>query len=113
MLFCARRIGALFELLCLGAVAASCLAQQTTPTPTIRYHFGDDPRWADPAFNDSSWPVAPDGQIPAPPLFSDGFVWVRLHIPVPPGISDPIAIRQVNPVNAPNAEELYVNGKLV
>ena len=113
MLFCARRIRALFGFLCLLSAAAFCLAQQTTSTQTIRYHFGDDPRWADPAFDDSSWPVAHDGQIPGPTLFSDGFVWVRLRVPVPPGISDPLAIRQVNPSGAPGAEELYVNGRLV
>lgn len=57
----------------------SALARQ----PVVRYHFGDNPAWAAPSFNDSSWPIANDGW-PIPPLHSDGIVWVRMRIPVPP-----------------------------
>jgi len=63
------------------------------PAPAVRYHFGDDPdgskRWANANFDDSTWPVAPDGKLPTPPLNSDGFLWVRVRIPVPPSARIP------------------------
>jgi len=64
---------------------------------TIRYHFGDDPEgklgWADPAFDDSAWPVAVEGRVPQPPFASDGFVWIRVCVVVPGGISGPLTLR--------------------
>jgi len=32
-------------------------ASRRAATRTIRYQFGDDPRWADPALDDGAWPV--------------------------------------------------------
>ena len=50
---------------------------------TTRYHYGDDPRWPAPAFDNSAWPEAKDDRWPLLPLDSDGYVWVqyrrRLH----------------------------------
>ncbi len=109
-------------ILLLAALSASsagfpCHAQQAQPSQPIRYHFGDDADgklgWANPNFDDRTWPTASDGRIPAPAFYSDGFVWVRVRLPVPQGITGPLAIRQVNPENAPSAEELYVGGRLV
>ena len=51
----------------------------------IRYHFGDDPRWADPQFDDSAWPVVEKDAFPAPPQHGDGFVWVRQRVTAPAG----------------------------
>jgi hypothetical protein len=46
--------------------------------------FGDDPKWADPAFDDSAWPVATGQLIPTPPPASDEMVWLRYQVAVPP-----------------------------
>jgi hypothetical protein len=57
----------------LGDITAqSKVAQSPTPL-VVRYHFGDDAAWANPNFDDSAWPVAPDGKWPMPALNSDGF----------------------------------------
>jgi hypothetical protein len=67
----------------------------------VRYHFGDDPDgklgWANPNFDDSTWPAAKDGRWPMPPFDSDGFVWVRFHIPVRNGAEGPLAVRSSPP----------------
>jgi hypothetical protein len=46
-------------------VMPQLLAEAHVPEPkiaiiTVRYHFGDDPAWANPNFDDSAWPVAQD-----------------------------------------------------
>ena len=51
----------------------------------IRYHFGDDSRWADPQFDDFAWPVVEKDAFPAPPQHGDGFVWVRQRVTGPAG----------------------------
>ena len=51
----------------------------------IRYYFGDDPRWADPQFDDSAWPVVEKDAFPAPPQQGNGFVWVRQRVTAPAG----------------------------
>ena len=88
---------AFFALLCFLTAAGTARAQQTQPPAEIRYHFGDDPDgplgWASPTFDDSSWPVAKDGQWPLPPLDSSGFIWLRYHIPIRADASGPLAVR--------------------
>jgi hypothetical protein len=51
-----------------------------------RFHFGDDPHFADPALDDSSWPSIRHNQpfeaagiptLPAP------YIWTRIHLQVP------------------------------
>jgi hypothetical protein len=101
-------------MVCAVAIARAQSAPQQT---VVRYHFGDDPDgklgWANPNFDDSSWPVAKDGSVPTAPFHSDGFVWARVHVAVPSGLSGPLAIRQVHPEKASSAEELYVDGSLI
>lgn len=77
----------------------------------VRYHFGDDPRWADPNFDDSAWPVAHQGQWPVPPYDSDGFIWVRVRVPAREA-SAPLALR-LRDNNVLIADEIFVNGVLV
>src|SRR5271157_4094693 len=52
-----------------------------------RFHAGDDPRWADPAFDDSSWePVEPEmlpGKLPRGGW--SGVGWFRRHLLLEPG----------------------------
>jgi sigma-B regulation protein RsbU (phosphoserine phosphatase) len=47
-----------------------------------RFHTGDDPQWADPAFNDSDWPMVSLSQSLAEQGFDTytGFAWYRLKI---------------------------------
>ncbi|MGD0740804.1 MAG: PP2C family protein-serine/threonine phosphatase [Terracidiphilus sp.] len=84
-----------------------------------RYHFGDDPDgklgWADPNFNDTSWPIAQQGRWPLPAFYSDGFMWVRIRVPVPSGVAGPMAIRDTQSFGATvsgfvAADEVFVNG---
>jgi len=94
-----RKSGPLLMLTALSVSSARllCPAQQAQPT-TIRCHFGDDPDgnlgWATPGLDDCAWPAAKDGQWPLPPVDSDGFVWVRYHIPVRADASGPLAVRR-------------------
>jgi hypothetical protein len=47
-----------------------------------RFHTGDDPRWADPAFDDSSWPpVTLDQPLSGQGIDSySGYAWYRLRL---------------------------------
>jgi phosphoserine phosphatase RsbU/P len=107
------------------ALISACVAApyaRAQPTSTlIRYHFGDDPTgklgWANPTFDDGSWPIARDGQWPAPPFYSDGFIWLRFHVPVRSNASGPLAVRTARDFNLGGlpytlADELHVNGDL-
>ena len=79
------------------------------PVAPIRYHFGDDPKWADPAFDDSAWPVATGQLIPTPPPASDGMVWLRYQVAVPPDRS-PLAVRLDRDKGACSPGEFWLNG---
>jgi sigma-B regulation protein RsbU (phosphoserine phosphatase) len=50
-----------------------------------RFQIGDDPRWADPAFDDSSWPTVALGKTLAEQGFEtySGYGWYRLRIKPP------------------------------
>ena len=108
---------ALFTVLSASSPRLQCATQHLLPIAPVRYHFGDDSsggaHWADSSFDDGSWPVAINGQVPVPPTYSDGFVWIRLHLIAPTGVDGPLALRQVHPESAPSAEAIYVNGRLV
>ena len=99
-----------------------CSAQQAEPGTLVRYHFGDDPDgklgWANSSFDDSGWPMAKDGRWPMPTIDSDGFVWVRFHIPLRSGVSGPFAVRNAREIYSGStvsllADEVYVRGALV
>jgi len=102
-----------------GSAGLVCQVQQAQATaPVMRYHFGDDAEWASPSFDDSAWPVAKDGKWPTPAFYSDGFVWVRVRVPLPSETQAPLAIRTVGSLNWKNraltaADELFVNGRPV
>jgi signal transduction histidine kinase len=74
-----------------------------------RYHSGDDPAWADPSFDDSSWETVDTrlfiGQLP-----KDGWAgigWFRLHVELAPELEgEPIGILlcQIG------AAEIYLDG---
>jgi hypothetical protein len=96
---------------CLGGSAQVVAVSQ--PRPTLRYQFGDNPAWAGPAFDDSTWPTAPNGQIPLPPYDSHGFLWIRAQVPVRTGSEVPLALLFDGNENQLMADEIYVNGTRV
>lgn len=73
-------------LLVLGASSAAPVKAQSAAAPQtlVRYHYGDDADghlgWARRDFDDSSWPIARDGRVPAPPFASDGFLWIDITV---------------------------------
>jgi hypothetical protein len=92
-----------------------CHAQQAQPAAAVRYHFGDDLRWADPAFDDSAWQVAKNGRMPAPPAAPDGFEWTRARVTMPGDAYGPLAIRvnDIGLLSSAVSFELFVNGQSV
>jgi hypothetical protein len=107
-------MGKLVMLILIAAATPSAVAvhAQSTPAaqPVVRYYFGDNQAWASPAFDDSSWAVAANGQIPQPPLNSAGFLWVRVRIPVPSGLADPLGVQSIDPLPGPGVQQIFVNG---
>ncbi|TAM51796.1 MAG: hypothetical protein EPN53_06425 [Acidobacteria bacterium] len=77
-----------------------------------RFHPGDDPAWAEPAFDDANWePVVPamtPGQLPSGGW--PGLGWFRRHLRVEPALDGaPLVVR----VEAAGDADIYVDGKLV
>ena len=101
----------LFFIAVSGAVGAQSPAG--AGVGTIHYHFGDDPHWADPGLDDSSWPVATQDQWPVPPFYSDGFVWIRFRMPVRTDAANPLALRAGNSLHLLAAYEVFIRGRLV
>jgi phosphoserine phosphatase RsbU/P len=83
---------------------------QATP-PVIRYHYGDNPAWASPSFNDGAWPVAANGSWSVPVFQSDGFVWIRALVPVSVAASADLAVRITGVVEYSGPEQVFVNGR--
>jgi sigma-B regulation protein RsbU (phosphoserine phosphatase) len=101
-----------FALLALGCLTLVAFGQ--TPSslpPTVRYHFGDNSQWADPAFDDSSWPVAQDGLVPSRSRATNRFLWVRIRVPVPNNLNGPLALHLDRLGVQPMAWQLFVNGQ--
>ena len=87
----------LFALLALGCLTLVALGQTpASPQPTVRYHFGDNSQWANPASDDSSWAVAQNGLVPSRSRDTDRFLWVRLRVPVPENLNGPLALHLDN-----------------
>jgi len=79
-----------------------------------QFHTGDDPRWADPAYDDSGWESlvsdTPWGAQGHPSYF--GFAWYRRHIDILPTANTTGEYRLLIP-HAEDAYEVYWNGKLM
>ena len=75
-----------------------------------RYHFGDDPRWAELKFDDSAWLEAENGNAPAPPLESGGVTWLRCRVAVPANDTGPLAVGSNLVTMTANPHEIWVNG---
>jgi len=104
---------ALVIVLALGIIAPQVLRAQSTADsqPTIRYHYGDNPAWASPSFDDSAWAEATDGAWRVPPYDSDGFVWIRSLVPVSASSSGDLAVRVTGVAAYSGPEQVFVNGR--
>lgn len=115
-------------LLTLATICAAQAPPGPSPAPpTARYQFGAacsaDPGWASPSFDDSGWKVMDQGLWPKPAYPADGIICARFPIPIPAGVSEPLALRQISSFQSssgkllaaelPSASEIYVNGTLV
>jgi hypothetical protein len=60
-----------------------------------RFHPGDDPRWADPSFDDSQWPLLSGRASWDSQGYKGltGFGWYRIHVTLPP--AQPVAFAGV------------------
>lgn len=94
-----------------------------------RFHVGDDPRWAAPAFDDSRWetvdltpaPGAHDADVGISNYVPgwtakghagySGVAWYRLRVPVGPSAIDSLAI--LGPSAVDDNYQLFVNGVAV
>lgn len=112
----------------LALLIAACALSATAQTATIQdlgkgavtlhgpwqFHTGDDPNWANPAFDDSSW-----GHISADATWGSqgrggyvGYAWYRLRLALSPAPSaSPDFAMLIPPVD--DACEIYWNGVLV
>ncbi len=100
---------ALLGLCCLTLAARG--QTPASPQPTVRYHFGDNSRWADPVFDDSSWPVAQNGLAPSRSRDTNRFLWVRIRVPVPNTLHGPIALHLADLGVQPMTWQVFVNGQ--
>jgi len=143
----ARRTSVCLLLLCL--MSAATLAQRASASADIprpaaaatqaqsvialtgpwKFHTGDDPRWADPEFDDSNWqsydlapgiqnldpaqalqmPQLPGWQHHGHPHYA-GYGWYRIHLGIG---SNPGPISLLMPQHAEDAYEVYLNGRLI
>lgn len=111
-------------------IAHITLGHSTAPlNGPWRFHVGDDPRWASPDFDDSSWetvdltpaPDAHDGDVGLPgyvPGWSrrghagyTGYAWYRMTVSVDSGTDTPL--RLAGPTLVDSTYQLYVDGKLL
>lgn len=76
-----------------------------------RFHTGDNPQWADPAFDDSQWPLikADRGWAEQGYAGYHGYAWYRLHVHLP----EPNMAIALAPVHLESAYRLYWNGRLL
>lgn len=114
-----------------SAVAASIvLGQSVVPlNAPWKFHTGDDPRWSDPAFNDSSWetvdltppPGAHDGDVGLTGYVAGwsmrghrnyaGYAWYRMHVSVAASVADTLAL--TGPTDVDSVYQIFFNGKLL
>src|SRR5215472_8879215 len=83
----------------------------TTITAPWRFHPGDDPAWASPSFEDSSWPLLATDRYWGVQGYAGlkGYAWYRLRLKLPAS-AEPLGIN-ISHINS--AAEVYVDGKLI
>lgn len=126
----------LFMVLCIpldagaAALAPITLGQSVVPLDgPWKFHTGDDPRWSDPAFDDSTWESV-DLSAPAEATDGDvgitgytagwgakghagyhGYAWYRLHLTVMPPAGGSLAL--LGPWAVDSVYQVYANGTLL
>jgi signal transduction histidine kinase len=75
----------------------------------LRFHAGDDVRWKDPNFDDSSWHIVRNDT--AGRVLPSGIGWFRVYLRVMPDAASTIASVWTEPLYA--AQETYLDGKPV
>lgn len=78
-----------------------------------KFHSGDDPQWADPDFDDTTWPLLPShlsalGE--ADDNMWNGFGWFRFHLDVDTALTGKILGLNINHYGA---SQIYINGELI
>ncbi len=113
-----------------GAATSIILGQSTASlTGPWKFNTGDDPRWAQPDFDDSSWesmdlsapPDANDGDVGITPYTSgwdskghrgyQGYAWYRLRATVTPSAGETLAL--LGPWAVDSTYQVYANGTLL
>ena len=76
-----------------------------------RFHSGDDPRWAGPAYDDSAWQPFDAHKGPNDQSFAtvQGFVWLRIHARLP-AAHGPLSLL-LDRVG--NSYQVFVNGQTI
>ena len=76
-----------------------------------RFHLGDDPRWADPGFDDTQWALLRSDREWSKQGYKglSGFAWYRFKIQIPAG-SAPLSL-YVPAIRT--AYQVYVDGRLI
>jgi len=76
-----------------------------------KHHDGDDPRWANPQFDDSAWVTVP---IPAPEVRAPlQKCWYRFHVQLPQNLPEEQLAILIGPFGNAYAYELFVDGRRV
>ncbi len=90
-------------------IRAESLSHPLDLTSAWLIHEGDDPRFADPALDDSHWQVVQTGRpLAAYGLVHPNFVWYRTHVHIPPHARNlAILLRSFS-----GSEQIFVNGVL-
>ncbi len=102
-----------FAILVLAAPAQTLVVESLQdPVPldgTWRFHAADDPRFAQPDFDDSGWPGI---RLPgAGPALGSGAHWLRLHVELPQPLPASRLAILLGPIG--NAYDLFVNGERI
>jgi len=126
-------------LLVLAGTVSACLADPGKPVQLgqsflrldgpWKFHTGDDPRWAEPGFDDAAWedvdlyapPGANDGDSGVSPYTPgwtakghpgyQGYAWYRLHTTVLPPAGESLAL--LGPWAVDSVYQVYAGGKLL
>lgn len=80
-----------------------------TAPPVFRFQRGDDPRWAEPDFDDTAWPTILPSEVPA----RDGIYWVRFRVSADEMRDDAGEARDGVALTILASYDLYWDGRLI
>jgi enterochelin esterase-like enzyme len=99
-----------------AAVAAAAEDEATVAldlSGTWRFTLGDDPAYADPAFDDSGWTELQVPEVDGAPQFDDydGFAWYRLTFDLPAGAEGANLVASLGFLD--DVDEAFLNGTFI